>query len=65
MADKLRTVGGLRTEEGFVGRKAEFVVPTRAAYRGYAVFKCPPDGIGIMGSIPASACEWLGERGCI
>ena len=48
MVGKLRAAGGLHTEEDFAARKAEYVEPIRADYRGYTVFECPPNGVGVV-----------------
>ena len=46
----LRARGGLHTEADFAAGRtaAEFVTPIHAAWRGYDVWQCPPNGSGLM-----------------
>ena len=50
MVATLRARGGLHTEADFaMGRTAaEFVQPIHAAWRGYDVWQCPPNGSGLL-----------------
>ncbi len=50
MVATLRARGGLQTEADFAeGRTAaEFVQPIHAAWRGYDVWQCPPNGSGLL-----------------
>jgi len=50
MVATLRAHGGLHTEEDFArGRTgAEFVEPIHAAWKGYEVWQCPPNGSGLL-----------------
>lgn len=48
MVAKLRSLGGLHTEEDFANATAEFVTPIRGRFRGYEVVQCPPNGSGLI-----------------
>ena len=50
MVATLRARGGLHTADDFAaGRKAAaFVTPIHAAWRGYDVWQCPPNGSGLI-----------------
>ncbi len=48
MVAKLRAAGGLHTLEDFAARRAEYVAPISTDYRGYRVFECPPNGVGVI-----------------
>jgi gamma-glutamyltranspeptidase/glutathione hydrolase len=48
MVAKLRSLGGLHTEEDFASATAEFVTPIRGRFRGYEVVQCPPNGSGLI-----------------
>jgi len=48
MVAKLRSLGGLHTEEDFAAATAEFVTPIRGRFRGYEVVQCPPNGAGLI-----------------
>lgn len=46
----LRARGGLHTEADFAAQLsgAEFVEPIRTTWRGFEVWQCPPNGVGIL-----------------
>ncbi len=50
MVSALRAHGGLQTEADFAAAatQAHFVEPIRAAWGGYEVWQCPPNGTGVM-----------------
>jgi gamma-glutamyltranspeptidase/glutathione hydrolase len=44
---RLQALGGLHEPEDFDTQRAEWVDPIHAAYRGYEVYECPPNGQGL------------------
>ena len=63
MVAALRERGGLQTEADFAAglHGAEFVEPIRAAWRGYDVFQCPPNGSGLLVLMLLGILEGLGR----
>jgi len=50
MADilgRLKELGGLHEEADFEAQRCEWVEPIHAAYRGYELYECPPNGQGL------------------
>ena len=44
--NRLKELGGLHEEEDFAAQESNWVEPIHAAYRGYEVYECPPNGPG-------------------
>ena len=65
---RLKELGGLHEEEDFAAQRAEWVEPIHAAYRGYDVYECPPNGQGLAALMILRhgrllACRRFAERG--
>ncbi len=44
----LRDMGGLHTMDDFANNAPEYVTPIMTDYKGYQVYECPPNGVGII-----------------
>lgn len=55
----LRAIGGVHTLSDLDEYKAEYVTPVYAAYRGYDVWQCPPNGVGIVVLMMLRAIEGI------
>ncbi len=53
----LRDLGGLHTLDDFAAFAPEYVSPIHAAYRGYDIWECPPNGQGLVPLIMARILE--------
>ncbi|HEY5101416.1 MAG TPA: gamma-glutamyltransferase family protein [Steroidobacteraceae bacterium] len=52
----LRQLGGLHTLDDFAAYEPQYVQPIHAAYRGYDIWECPPNG---QGAIPLLIARML------
>lgn len=48
LVSHLREMGGLHTLDDFAGNQPEYVTPIVTDYKGYQVYECPPNGVGII-----------------
>jgi gamma-glutamyltranspeptidase/glutathione hydrolase len=53
----LKDLGGLHTVDDFAAFQPEYVAPIRAAYRGYDIWECPPNGQGLTPLLMARMLE--------
>jgi len=53
----LRRLGGLHTLDDFAAFEPEYVSPIHAAYRGYDIWECPPNGQGVIPLLIARVLE--------
>lgn len=53
----LKGLGGLHTLDDFAEFQPEYVAPIRAAYRGYDIWECPPNGQGLTPLLMARMLE--------
>ena len=54
---RLRSLGGLHTEDDFGAQQAEYATPVMTSYRGHDVLQCPPNGRGIAALILLNILE--------
>lgn len=57
MAAKLRSVGGLHTEEDFAANTPTYVEPIRSTYRSHDVYEIPPNGQGVTVQVILNVLE--------
>ncbi len=48
LVSHLNAMGGLHTLDDFVSNAPEYVTPIVTDYKGYQVYECPPNGVGII-----------------
>jgi len=48
LVSHLRSKGGLHTLDDFAANAPEYVTPIMTDYKGYQVYECPPNGVGII-----------------
>jgi gamma-glutamyltranspeptidase/glutathione hydrolase len=53
----LRALGGLHTLDDFAAFEPEYLSPIHAAYRGYDIWECPPNGQGLVPLLIARTLE--------
>lgn len=53
----LRALGGVHTLEDFATFEPDYVAPVVAPFRGYELWQCPPNGVGLIPLMMARALE--------
>ena len=48
LVSHLNAMGGLHTLDDFANNAPEYVTPIVTDYKGYQVYECPPNGVGII-----------------
>ncbi len=48
LVNHLNEMGGLHTLDDFAGNAPEYVEPIMTDYKGYQVYECPPNGVGVI-----------------
>ncbi len=56
---KLRSVGGLHTEQDFAAAHSDYTTPISVRYRDYDVYECPPAGQGLAALMILRTIEGL------
>ncbi len=56
---KLRSVGGLHSEQDFAEAHSDYTTPISASYRGHDIYECPPAGQGLVALMILRALEGL------
>ena len=59
IVEKLRSLGGLHSEEDFDAQRAETVAPISTRFLGHDVFECPPNGQGLIALMMLRLAEKL------
>ena len=59
---KLRALGGVHTADDLAARHARYVEPVATGYRGYTVYECPPNGVGIIALLMLNILEGFGPE---
>lgn len=59
MVESLNGFGGLHAEADFAAFRPEWVEPIHAAYRGFEVYECPPNGQGVVALLILRILEQL------
>ena len=60
---KLRALGGVHAADDLAARHAQYVEPVATGYRGYTVYECPPNGVGIIALLMLNILEGFGAGG--
>lgn len=53
----LKSLGGLHELSDFADAKGEYVTPIQTNFRGYDVFECPPNGVGVIALLMLNMIE--------
>jgi len=57
LVNRLRSKGGLHTLDDFAGNAPEYVEPIVADYKGYQIYECPPNGVGVIALLMSNIWE--------
>ncbi len=61
LVSHLNVMGGLHTLDDFAGNAPEYVNPIMTDYKGYQVYECPPNGVGIIALLMLNMWEGMDQ----